>query len=106
MGTGLHYTKRNHVYAHRLLEINLEDVCFVGESGGFVTIWTRDLGQKILVIDKTDLSNVGVWEDSNTGILLCLNFFLFFYLLFEIGSVSVGSAQTLIFAEPENVSFN
>lgn len=47
----------------------MNDVCFVGESGGFVVIWTRELGQKLLVIDKTDLSNVGVWEDSSSGMI-------------------------------------
>jgi hypothetical protein len=49
------------------MDVNLDE-CFLGIAGGFVVLWTKELGQKtLLVLNTTDLSDVGVWVDSNEG---------------------------------------
>ena len=62
------------------MDVNL-DVCFVGISAGFVVLWTKELGQRtLLIMNTTDLSDVGVWVDSHEGMYLTL-FDLIIYLI-------------------------
>ena len=68
------------MYAHKPLDVNL-DACFVGVAGGLVVLWTQELGQKtLLVLDKSDLSDAGVWVDSHDGMHSFISYLLWLIL--------------------------